>query len=56
MLFTTPAHVIAFVVIQIPAVDMVAWLLMTVAFAYCAVAVLRTPDNEWDVRPVGLTA
>lgn len=51
MLLTTPAHVVAFVVLQMPAVDMAAWLLMTVSFAFCARAILRTPDAEWDVGP-----
>ena len=52
MLLTTPAHVVAFVVLQMPALDMAAWLLMTISFAYCAVAALRTPDDEWDVPPL----
>lgn len=51
MLCTTPAHVVAFVVLQMPAVDMVAWLLMTVSFAYCAVAIVRSPDDDWDLPP-----
>jgi hypothetical protein len=54
MLLTTPAHVVAFVVLQQPVVDMAAWFLMTVSFAYCAVAVLRTPDDAWDVAPAAL--
>ncbi|TDU88938.1 hypothetical protein EV138_2491 [Kribbella voronezhensis] len=52
MLLTTPAHVVAFVVLQQPVVDMAAWLLMTISFAYCAVATLRTPDDAWDVPPI----
>jgi hypothetical protein len=52
MLLTTPAHVVAFVVLQQPVVDMAAWFLMTVSFAYCAVATLRTPDDAWDVAPI----
>lgn len=51
MLLTTPAHVVAFVVLQQPVVDMAAWFLMAVSFAYCAIAVLRTPDDDWDVPP-----
>jgi hypothetical protein len=52
MVLTTPAHVVAFVVLQQPVVDMAAWFLMTVCFAYCAVAVLRTSDDDWDVAPL----
>jgi hypothetical protein len=29
--------------------DALAWGLMTVAFAFCAFRVLRTPDDEWDL-------
>lgn len=52
MLCTTPAHVIAFVVLQEPVLDMAAWMLMALSFGYCAVAILRTPDDEWDLPPV----
>lgn len=47
----TPAHVVAFVVLQMPAVDMAAWMLMSLSFALCAVAALRTSDDEWDLPP-----
>jgi hypothetical protein len=43
--------VFAFVVVQEPVVDMAAWLLMAVSFAFCAAAILRTPDDAWDVPP-----
>jgi hypothetical protein len=36
MLLTTPAHFLAFVFLQMPALDMAAWLLMTLAFVCCA--------------------
>ena len=51
MLLTTPAHVVAFVVLQAPVLDMGAWLLMALSFAFCARAILRTPDEHWDVPP-----
>ena len=51
MLLTTPAHVVAFVVLQAPVLDMGAWLLMALSFAFCARAILRTPDEQWDVPP-----
>ena len=53
MLLTTPAHVVAFVVLQMPVVDMAAWLLMTISFAYCAAVIIKTPDDEWDLPPIG---
>ena len=53
MLLTTPAHVVAFVVLQMPVVDMAAWLLMTISFAYCAAVIIKTPDSEWDLPPIG---
>jgi hypothetical protein len=52
MLLTTPVHVLAFVVLQMPALDMAAWLLMTVAFACCAFTIIRTPNDEWDLPPL----
>ena len=51
MLLTQPGHVFAFVVIPNHVTDALAWGLMTVAFAFCAVKVLRTPDDEWDLPP-----
>jgi hypothetical protein len=32
--------------------DMAAWMLMALSFGYCAVAILRTPDDEWDLPPM----
>jgi hypothetical protein len=52
MLLTTPAHVVAFVVLQIPVLDMAAWMLMSLSFGYCAVTILRTTDDEWDLPPL----
>jgi hypothetical protein len=52
MLLTTPAHVVAFVVLQMPVLDMAAWMLMALGFGYCAVAILRTTDEEWDLPPL----
>jgi hypothetical protein len=51
MLLTQPGHVFAFVVVPNHVTDALAWGLMTVAFAFCAVKVLRTPDDEWDLAP-----
>ncbi len=54
MLLTTPVHVLSFVVLQMPALDMAAWLLMTLSFACCAVRIIKTPNDEWDLPPLGL--
>ncbi|TCO42482.1 hypothetical protein EV646_113104 [Kribbella antiqua] len=51
MLLTTPAHVVAFVVLQMPVLDMAAWMLMALSFGYCALTILRTADDEWDLPP-----
>ena len=51
MILSLPGHVIAFVVLPSPVMDALAWGLMALAFALCAVTVLRTPDDEWDLPP-----
>jgi len=55
MLLTTPMHVLAFVVLQMPALDLAAWLLMTLAFVCCAVKIIKTPNDDWDLHPIGLS-
>jgi hypothetical protein len=55
MLLTTPVHLLAFVFLQMPAVDMAAWLLMTLAFVYCAITIIKTPNDEWDLPPAELS-
>jgi hypothetical protein len=49
MILSQPGHVFAFVVFPSPVMDALAWGLMALAFAICAVTVLRTPDDEWDL-------
>jgi hypothetical protein len=51
MILSQPGHVIAFVVFQSVVADALSWALMAFAFALCAVAVLRTPNSEWDLPP-----
>ena len=51
MILSQPGHVFAFVVVPSPVMDALAWGLMALAFAICAVTVLRTPDDEWDLPP-----
>lgn len=55
MLLTTPMHVLAFVVLQMPALDLAAWLLMTLAFVCCAVKIIKIPNDDWDLPPIGLS-
>jgi hypothetical protein len=56
MILSQPAHVLAFVVFPSPVVDALAWGLMALSFAICAVTVLRTPDDEWDLPPLSATS
>jgi hypothetical protein len=35
---------------------MAAWLLMTLAFVYCAVKSTKTPNDEWDLPPLRLSS
>ena len=54
MVLTTPVHVLAFTALQMPVLDIAAWLLMTLSFVYCAVKIINTPNDEWDLAPLGL--
>jgi hypothetical protein len=56
MILSQPAHVLAFVVFPSPVMDALAWGLMALSFAICAVTVLRTPDDEWDLPPLSATS
>ena len=47
-----PAHFVAFVILGSPVLDCAAWTANGVAFAVAAVAIVRTPDDEWDLPPV----
>ena len=51
MVLSVPAHYVVFIFFPSPVMDMLAWWLMALAFAFCAVAVVRTPDDEWDLPP-----
>lgn len=46
-----PLHFVAAVVVGSPTLDLLAWGLNAVAFAACSVAMLRLPDDEWDLAP-----
>lgn len=44
-----PLHFVCFVILQNLWLDAAAWGLAVAGFAACSVAILRTPDHEWDV-------
>jgi hypothetical protein len=46
-----PMHFVAFVILGSPVLDCAAWTANAVAFAVVAVAILRTPDDDWDLPP-----
>lgn len=53
MIASQPAHVIAFVFFSgILLADALAWGLMSLGFVLCARAILRTPDEAWDLPPL----
>lgn len=51
MIGSVPGHILAFVIFPSRVSDALSWGLFAVALALCAVAVLRTPDDEWDLPP-----
>ena len=46
-----PMHFVAFVILGSPTLDCASWTANGLAFAVVAVAILRTPDDEWDLPP-----
>lgn len=48
-----PLHFVAAVIVASHGLDLVAWGLNAVGFAAVAVAILRLPDEAWDVGPEG---
>ncbi len=52
LIVSQPLHVVAFVILQNRYLDSAAWGLTALGLAVCAVVVLRTPDDEWDLPPV----
>lgn len=53
MAVSQPAHFVCFVILQNPILDAAAWGLTAFAFVVCAVVVLRTSDDDWDLPPRG---
>jgi hypothetical protein len=51
LIVSQPLHFVAFVMLQNRVLDALAWGLTAVAFATCAVVILRTPDDDWDLPP-----
>jgi len=51
LIVSQPLHLIAYVVLQIQLLDGLAWGLTALGFAACALAVARTPDDDWDLAP-----
>jgi hypothetical protein len=46
-----PLHFTAAVIVGSPTLDLFAWSLTTLGMGAAALAVLRTPDDEWDLAP-----
>ncbi len=46
-----PLHFVAFVILGSPTLDCAAWTANGVAFAMVGYAILKTPDDEWDLPP-----
>lgn len=51
-----PLHFVALVILGMQWLDVVAWAANGVAFAAVSVAILRTPDDEWELPPVRATS
>jgi len=49
LIVSQPLHFVAFVVLGIQPLDAAAWLLSAIGFAACSVAVMRTPNEAWDL-------
>ena len=47
-----PLHFVALVIVGSQTLDLAAWAANGVAFAVVGVAILRTPDDEWELPPV----
>jgi hypothetical protein len=47
-----PLHFVAAVIVASQPLDLVAWGMNAVGFATAGVAILRLPDDEWDLPPI----
>ena len=46
-----PLHFVALVILGSPELDLAAWAANGVAFAVVGYAILKTPDDEWELPP-----
>jgi hypothetical protein len=51
MAISQPGHFVAYVLLQEQVLDAATWALTGVALSACAVAVVRTRDDDWDLAP-----
>jgi hypothetical protein len=51
LIVSQPLHVVAYVVLGVQPLDGFAWALTAAGFVACSLAVLRTPDSDWDLAP-----
>jgi hypothetical protein len=51
-----PLHFVALVIVGSQTLDLVAWAANGLAFAMVGVAIVRTPDDEWDLPPARRTS
>ena len=51
LIVSQPLHFVAFVVLGVQPLDGFAWALTAAGFVACSLAVLRTPDSDWDLAP-----
>jgi hypothetical protein len=52
LIVSQPLHFIAYVVLRVQILDGLAWGLTALGFTACALAIARTPDNDWDLPPM----
>lgn len=53
LIVSQPLHFVAFVLVQNRILDAFSWGLTALGLAACAVVVLRTADDDWDLPPAG---
>jgi hypothetical protein len=51
LIVSQPLHFIAFIVLGWQPLDASAWALTAAGFVACSIAILRTPDSDWDLAP-----
>lgn len=51
LIVSQPLHFVAYVLLGIQPLDGFAWALTAAGFLACSLAILRTPDSDWDLAP-----